>query len=89
MFALEVTRFPRNRGSQFLFLGNRAIGIGGSIREESRFTIPFLGKRATSSLLRARARSVQFCHPDSPFNFKEQSKSRKVSENFGASDSHD
>ena len=31
---LEVERFLRNRGSQFLFLWNRATRIGGSIPEE-------------------------------------------------------
>ena len=41
---LEVVRFLRNRGSQFLFLGNRATRIGGSIIEESWFTIPILGE---------------------------------------------
>ena len=42
---LEVARFLRKRGSQFLFFGgNRATRIGGSIPEESRFTIPFLGE---------------------------------------------
>ena len=40
---LEVARFLRNRGSQFQFLGNRATRIGGSIPEESRFTIPAFG----------------------------------------------
>ena len=40
---LEVARFLRNRGSQFLFWGNRATRIGGSIPEESQFTIHFLG----------------------------------------------
>ena len=41
---LEVARFLRNRGSQFLFLGNRATRIGDSIPEESRFTIPISGE---------------------------------------------
>ena len=47
MSKLEVTRFLRNRGSQFLFLGNRATRIGGPIPEESQFL--FLGNRSTSS----------------------------------------
>ena len=37
---LEVALFLRNRGSQCLFWGNRATRIGGSIPEESWFTIP-------------------------------------------------
>ena len=41
---LEVTRFLRNRGSQFLFLGNRATRIEGLIPEESRFTIPIFSQ---------------------------------------------
>ena len=40
---LEVALFLRNRGSQCLFWGNRATRIGGSIPEESRFTIPVFG----------------------------------------------
>ena len=39
-----MTRFLRNRGSQFLFWGDRATRIEGSIPEESRFTIPFWGE---------------------------------------------
>ena len=41
---VEVEQFLRNHGSQFLFLGNRATRIGGSIPEESRFTIPIFGE---------------------------------------------
>ena len=41
---LEVARFLMNHGSQFFFLGNPATRIGGSIAEESRFTIPVLGE---------------------------------------------
>ena len=37
---VEVARFLRNRGSQFLYLENRATRIGGTIPEESRYTIP-------------------------------------------------
>ena len=47
---LEVARFLRNRGSQFLFWGNRATRIGGSIHEESWSQFLFMGSRATSSL---------------------------------------
>ena len=39
-----MARFIRNLGSQFLFLGNRATRIGGSIPEERRCTIPVLGE---------------------------------------------
>ena len=45
---LEVARFLRKRGSQFLFLGNQATRMGRSISKESRFTIPFSGNHATS-----------------------------------------
>ena len=41
---IEDARFQRNHGSQFLFLGNCATRIGGSISEESRLTIPVYGK---------------------------------------------
>ena len=43
-----MEQFLRNHDSQCLFWGKHAIRIGGSIPEESRFTI-FLGNRATSS----------------------------------------
>ena len=39
-YGLEVARFLRNRGLQFLLLGNHATRIRGSIPEESWFTIP-------------------------------------------------
>ena len=41
---LEVARFLRNHGSQFLYLGNRATRIGVSIPEKSRFTTPIFGE---------------------------------------------
>ena len=44
MLRLEVTRFLRNPSSQFLFWGKRATRIGGSIPEESQFTILVLGE---------------------------------------------
>ena len=40
----EVARFLRNHGSQFLFWGNHATRIGGSIPEELRLTIPLFGE---------------------------------------------
>ena len=44
LFLLEVEWFLRNPGSQFLFWRNHATRKGGSIPEESWFTIPFLGE---------------------------------------------
>ena len=63
-FDLEVARFLRNRGSQFLFWGNRATRIGSSIPEKWRFAIPVLGESCHLYYSPHLCNLTFYCQPD-------------------------